>query len=124
MHRQAPSAKGGSASNAGTPARQPTGAGVPARSISLSKGGGAIRGIGEKFAANPVAGTGSMTVPVAVSPDRSGFGTQFSLYPDSGSGKEPFGIGWNLSLPLLEVEFCLLKSGRSRRSIQSTNIRR
>ena len=29
--------------------------------ISLPKGGGAIRGIGEKFAANPVTGTGSMT---------------------------------------------------------------
>jgi hypothetical protein len=31
-------------------------------SISLPKGGGAIRGIGEKFAANPVTGTGSITV--------------------------------------------------------------
>ena len=29
--------------------------------VSLPKGGGAIRGIGEKFAANPVTGTGSMT---------------------------------------------------------------
>ena len=32
-------------------------------SLSLPKGGGAIRGIGEKFAANPVTGTGSMSVP-------------------------------------------------------------
>ena len=30
--------------------------------ISLPKGGGAIRGIGQKFAANPVIGSGSMTV--------------------------------------------------------------
>jgi len=45
-----------------------------APSISLPKGGGAIRGIGEKFATNPVTGTGSMTVPFATSPDRSGFG--------------------------------------------------
>jgi hypothetical protein len=29
--------------------------------IALPKGGGAIRGIGEKFSANPVTGTGSMT---------------------------------------------------------------
>ena len=28
-------------------------------SISLPKGGGAIRGMGEKFAANPATGTGS-----------------------------------------------------------------
>jgi hypothetical protein len=39
-----------------------------APTISLPKGGGAIRGMGEKFAANPVTGTGSMTVPIATSP--------------------------------------------------------
>lgn len=70
-----------------------------APSISLPKGGGAIRGIGEKFAANPVTGTGSMTVPVAVSPGRSGFGPQLSLAYDSGAGNGPFGFGWSLSLP-------------------------
>ena len=43
------------------------------------KGGGAIRGMGEKFSANPVTGTGSLTVPIAVSPGRSGFGPQLSL---------------------------------------------
>ena len=36
---------------------------ISAPAISLPKGGGAIRGIGEKFAANPVTGTGSMSVP-------------------------------------------------------------
>ena len=70
-------------------------------SISLPKGGGAIRGIGEKFAANPVTGTGSMTVPIAVSPGRSGFGPQLSLSYDSGAGNGPFGLGWNLSLPAI-----------------------
>lgn len=68
-------------------------------SISLPKGGGAIRGIGEKFAANPVTGTGSMSVPIATSPGRSGFGPQLSLSYDSGAGNGPFGFGWNLSLP-------------------------
>jgi hypothetical protein len=67
--------------------------------ITLPKGGGAVRGIGEKFAANPVTGTGSMTVPIATSPGRSGFGPQLSLSYDSGSGNGPFGFGWNLSLP-------------------------
>jgi len=70
-----------------------------APSISLPKGGGAVRGIGEKFAANPVTGTGSMSVPIAVSPGRSGFGPQLSLSYDSGAGNGPFGFGWNLSLP-------------------------
>ena len=67
--------------------------------LSLPKGGGAIRGIGEKFAANPVTGTGSMTVPIATSPGRSGFGPQLSLSYDSGAGNGPFGFGWSLSLP-------------------------
>src|SRR5260370_977558 len=72
---------------------------VVAPSISLPKGGGAIRGIGEKFAANPVTGTGSMSVPIATSPGRSGFGPQLSLAYDSGAGNGPFGFGWSLSLP-------------------------
>ena len=69
--------------------------------ISLPKGGGAIRGMGEKFAANPVTGTGSMSVPIATSPGRSGFGPQLSLTYDSGAGNGPFGLGWNLSLPAI-----------------------
>jgi hypothetical protein len=32
--------------------------------------------MGEKFAANPVTGTGSMSVPIATSPGRGGFGPQ------------------------------------------------
>src|SRR5262245_61259959 len=32
--------------------------------VPLPKGGGVIRGIGEKFAANPATGTGSMSVPL------------------------------------------------------------
>lgn len=77
--------------------KEPFSQSVP--SITLPKGGGAIRGIGEKFAANPVTGTGSMSVPIATSPGRSGFGPQLSLSYDSGSGNGPFGFGWNLSLP-------------------------
>lgn len=72
-----------------------------APTISLPKGGGALRGIGEKFAANPVTGTGSTTVPIATSPGRSGFGPQLSLSYDSGAGNGPFGLGWNLSLPAI-----------------------
>ncbi|MCI0647258.1 MAG: toxin, partial [Chloroflexi bacterium] len=70
-----------------------------APAISLPKGGGAIRGIGEKFAANPVTGTGSLSVPIAASPGRSGFGPQLSLSYDSGAGNGPFGFGWSLGLP-------------------------
>ena len=72
---------------------------LAAPQLSLPKGGGALRGIGEKFAANPATGTGSLTVPIATSPGRSGFGPQLALQYDSGSGNGPFGLGWSLGLP-------------------------
>ncbi len=74
---------------------------LSAPQISLPKGGGAIRGLGEKFAANPVTGTGSMTVPIAASAGRAGFGPGLTLSYDSGAGNGPFGFGWTLSLPAI-----------------------
>jgi RHS repeat-associated protein len=71
----------------------------PLPTVNLPKGGGAIRGIGEKFTVNPVVGTGSMSVPIATSPGRSGFGPQLTLSYDSGAGNGPFGFGWRLSPP-------------------------
>ncbi|MBY7110689.1 toxin [Bacillus sp. 17RED48] len=67
--------------------------------ISLPKGGGAIRGLGEKFNTNPITGTGSLDVPIYTSPGRSEFGPQLTLSYDSAAGNGPFGFGWNLSLP-------------------------
>src|SRR5215469_18194077 len=69
--------------------------------ISLPQGGGAIRGIGEKFSSNPVTGTGALSVPIFTSPGRSGFGAQLTLAYDSGAGNGPFGFGWRLSLPAI-----------------------
>jgi RHS repeat-associated protein len=68
-------------------------------SVSLPKGGGAIKGIGEKFAANPVTGTGSFSIPLPLSPGRSGFTPALSLSYDSGSGNGPFGFGWSVGYP-------------------------
>jgi len=84
-----------------TETKEPSGTEFQTRApaISLPKGGGAVRGIGENFAANPVTGTGSMSVPIFTSPGRSGFGPQLSLSYDSGSGNGPFGFGWSLSIP-------------------------
>jgi RHS repeat-associated protein len=44
-------------------------------------------------------GTGSMSVPIATSAGRAGFGPQLSLTYDSGAGNSAFGFGWNLQLP-------------------------
>ena len=56
---------------------------------NLPKGGGAISGMGEKFTVNPITGTGTLTVPVGLSPGRSGFTPQLTLSYDSGSGNGP-----------------------------------
>lgn len=72
--------------------------GVAAPRLELPGGGGSISGIGETFAANPVTGTVSMTVPLATSPGRAGFGPQLALTYDSGAGNGPFGLGWSLGL--------------------------
>jgi RHS repeat-associated protein len=68
-------------------------------SISLPKGGGAIRGIGEKFSVNAVTGTASLSVPLVFSPGRNDFGPRLSLSYDSGTGNGLFGFGWSMSLP-------------------------
>jgi len=72
-----------------------------APSVSLPKGGGALRSIGEKFATNPVTGTGSLAVPLPVSLGRSGFTPHLTLGYDSGAGNGTFGLGWGLSLPAI-----------------------
>ena len=67
--------------------------------LKLPKGGGAIKGIGEKFQANPVTGTGSISIPLPISPGRADFTPQLALSYDSGSGNGAFGLGWSIGLP-------------------------
>lgn len=67
--------------------------------VELPKGGGALRGLGEKLGVGPT-GSASFTVPLPFSPSRSPACTpQLSLSYDSASGNGPFGLGWTLSLP-------------------------
>ena len=40
-----------------------------------------------------------MSVPIATSPGRGGFGPPLSVSYDSGAGNGIFGLGWNLSIP-------------------------
>src|SRR5450759_2265876 len=66
-------------------------------SISLPKGGGAIKGIDEKFLVNAVNGMASFSIPLTFSPAR-GASPSLSLSYNSGAGNGFFGLGWNLSL--------------------------
>jgi RHS repeat-associated protein len=73
--------------------------GTSSQIISLPKGGGALQGIGEKFAPDLHTGTGNFTVPIALPPGRNGFQPQLSLVYSTGNGNGSFGLGWSLSVP-------------------------
>jgi hypothetical protein len=67
--------------------------------ISLPAGGGAISGLGEKFAPDLFTGTGNFAVPISVPPGRGSLQPQLNLSYSTGTGNGPFGLGWVLSLP-------------------------
>src|SRR6185503_9976390 len=73
---------------------------VRAPVASLPKGGGAIRGIGEKFSTNPATGGGALAIPVAVSPG-AGLAPELALSYDSAAGNGPFGWGVRLGVPAI-----------------------
>jgi len=70
-------------------------------SIALPKGGGAIKGIDEKFSVNAVNGTASFSIPLPFSPAR-GASPALALSYNSGAGNGVFGLGWALSLPSIK----------------------
>lgn len=69
--------------------------------LTTPTGGGAVRGIGEKFSANPATGSASLTIPIATPPGRGGFTLGLQLTYDSGAGNGPFGVGMRLSVPAI-----------------------
>ncbi len=70
-------------------------------SISLPKGGGAIKGIDEKFSINAVNGTASFSIPLPFSPAR-GATPELALSYNSGAGNGIFGLGWDIGLPSIK----------------------
>lgn len=66
--------------------------------ISLPQGGGALSGMGEKFAPDLHSGTGNFTVPIALPAGRNGFQPELSLVYSTGNGNSPYGLGWSLSV--------------------------
>jgi RHS repeat-associated protein len=66
----------------------------------LPSGGGSLRGLGEKFAANPCTGTGALSIPIPTSPARA-LTPSLELTYSSGAGNGPFALGWSLSVPAI-----------------------
>lgn len=71
-------------------------------SITLPKGGGAIKSIDEKFQVNPVNGTASFSLPFPASPGRNGFTPALALGYSSGGGNGLFGLGWSMDAPSIQ----------------------
>jgi RHS repeat-associated protein len=70
-------------------------------SVTLPKGGGAIRGLEEKLTVTAATGTASLGISLPLSPGRSGFTPPLRLAYDSGSGNGPLGFGWSLGVPAI-----------------------
>ena len=67
--------------------------------LTLPKGGGALRGIGEKLAINPATGSASLAIPLPLPAGRGGTAPALSLAYGSGGGLGAFGMGWSLDVP-------------------------
>jgi hypothetical protein len=76
--------------------------GISIPQINLPKGGGALKGIDEKFQINAVNGTANLSIPLPISPARNGFSPQLSLSYNSGSGNSIFGLGWAVDFPMIQ----------------------
>lgn len=69
--------------------------------FGLIFGGGAIKGIDEKFSVNAVNGTASFSIPIPASQAR-GISPELNLSYNSAAGNGIFGLGWELSLPSIK----------------------
>ncbi len=79
--------------------REDTAPGAP--SLSLPKGGGALRPIDEKFTVNPSTGTAGAAIPIFTTTGRGGLNAALGVKYDSGGGNGPFGVGWSLDVPAI-----------------------
>ena len=71
-------------------------------SISMPKGGGAIKGIGETFTADAFTGTANYSITIPITPARD-FEPQISLDYNSGGGNGIFGMGFSLAIPNISL---------------------
>jgi RHS repeat-associated protein len=71
-------------------------------SVSIPKGGGAIKNIDEQFQVNAANGTSTFSIPLPISKTRGDFAPSLSLTYNSGSGNGSFGLGWSCSYTAIQ----------------------
>lgn len=87
------------ARNAANPKEEPQARNNGAPSLSLPKGGGALRGIDEKFRVNAANGTSAFSIPLPFTAGRGGLTPSVGMSYNSGAGNSILGIGWTLNIP-------------------------
>jgi hypothetical protein len=75
--------------------------GVAEQIVSLPKGGGELKGLGEKFKPDLQTGSGSFTIPINIPLGRNGFQPSLALNYSTGSPNGQFGLGWGLNIPFI-----------------------
>ena len=71
----------------------------PQAALSLPKGGGAVKGIGETFQANLFSGTANYGIPIALSPSARRLRATALTRLQLGKRQRGFGLGWQLTMP-------------------------
>ncbi len=82
--------------------KRPDSSSIQIPSITLPKGGGALKNIDEKFLVNAANGTAAFSVPLPFSKTRSEFAPALTLNYNSGSGNGIFGLGWNCDVSFIQ----------------------
>jgi RHS repeat-associated protein len=67
--------------------------------LASPTGGGAVKGIGETFSADPQMGTGNFSIPIALPRGRNDFQPSLTLAYSTGFGRGHLGLGWTLGIP-------------------------
>lgn len=70
--------------------------GVGIQAVSLPSGPGSIAGLGDAFQTLPGTGTGSFSIPLALTAGTGGLSPQLSLTYEGGAGNGVLGIGWSM----------------------------
>ena len=73
--------------------------GVAEQVITLAKGGGELKGLGESFSPDLHTGTGNFNIPIALPVGRNGFQPELGLTYSTGNGNTCLGLGWQLNIP-------------------------
>jgi RHS repeat-associated protein len=68
--------------------------------LSLPQGGGAVRGLGDRFQPDLLRGSGNFSIPISALRGPNDLQPSLGLRYSTGAGNGPLGLGWRLTGPL------------------------